>query len=279
MDRVDDHASGDWLRRERMRRHLTLAQVAQATRIRERYLTAIENDNVDELPAPVFAVGLIKVYAKFLSLDPEPFVRAYQARNGTLAAPRVSPEPGRDPYVSRRSPTVLVPVAFVVVLLALAGYLYQQVEAYVSGSGFTAAARGTPLALSIPTPLPSPPPPPPPSPTPVPPSPTALPTAAPATPTRVAPPTATEIASATPDHGVRIDTTISGRVWLQVEADGKVVFSGILMPGEKRSWTATKSLMLWSGNAGNVQVTYNGKPLGALGPFGKVMKVTWTAPA
>lgn len=278
MDRVDDHASGEWLRRERTRRRLTLAQVAQATRVRERYLSAIENDDADDLPNPVVTVGFIKIYARFLGLDPDPFVRAYRAQVGSEPTPELRREATRDSYVPARGRSFLVPVIFVVFLIALVGYLYQQVAMYASGAAMSPPPRGTSIALSIPTPLPSPPPPPEPSATPLPASPTPPPTAKPATAT--APATApTPGPTATADHGVRIDAAVNGRVWLQVEADGQVVFSGILTSGEKRTWTAAKSLMLWSGNAGNVMVTYNGKSLGAMGPLGKVVRMTWTAPA
>jgi hypothetical protein len=64
---------------------------------------------------------------------------------------------------------------------------------------------------------------------------------------------------------------------MQVETDGNVVFSGTLNAGERRTWNATGKLFLWSGNAGNVDVTYNGKALGRLGAPGEVVKVTWTA--
>jgi cytoskeleton protein RodZ len=278
MDRVDERPSGDWLRRERTRRRLTLAQVAQATRIRERYLAAIENDSFDQLPHPVSTIGFIQIYARFLGLDPEPFVRAYKAQVGGTLPAGVLPEAPGQTYVPRRTPSFVVPGLFAVLLVALVAYLYQQVAAYVSGASMALPTSSAGIALTIPTPLPTVPPLPP-TPTPAPPTPTPVPTAPPDTPTPVQVATSTPVPSPTPQSGVRIDTEISGRVWLQVEADGKVVFSGILMPGDKRTWTASKSLMLWSGNAGNVQVTYNGKSLGALGPFGKVVKVTWTAPA
>lgn len=277
MDRVDERPNGDWLRRERTRRRLTLAQVAQATKIRERYLAAIESDRFDELPHPVHATGFIRIYARFLGLDPEPFVRAYRSEVDTAPSPGVQPETPRETYVPSKAPSLIVPLLFACFLIALVAYLYQQVATYVSGAGMSPPPVGTAIVLSIPTPLPSPPPLP--TPTVAPRTPTAVPKPPTSTPTPVPVATSTPVPTSTPQRGVRIDTVISGRVWLQVEADGKVVFSGILMPGDKRTWTASKSLMLWSGNAGNVQVTYNGKSLGTLGPLGKVMKVTWTSPA
>jgi len=278
MDRADDRASGDLLRRERTRRRLTLAQVAQATRVRERYLVAIENDAVDDLPGPVSAVGFIQIYARFLGFDPAPFVRTYKLQVGSLSTPAVPVEVPRDSYSPRRAPSFVIPVIFAVFLLALGGYLYQQVAMYASGSGFTPPPpRGTSLAVVVPTPVPSPPPLPSPTATSLPPSLTPASTSPRSTATSIPTRLPTVAPTETPGHGVRIDAEITGRVWLQVESDGKVVFSGILTPGEKRTWTAAKSVMLWAGNAGYVLVTYNGKPLGTMGTSGKVMKVTWNA--
>lgn len=277
MDHVDGDHPGDVLRRERIRRRLTLAQVAQATRVRERYLEAIENESIHELPAPVYTVGFIQIYARYLSLDPAPLVRAYQQRLGMAPVAQVQPEISGRSYTPRRHRSLLAPAISAAFLITLAGYLYQQVATYVSGASSSASPPSTTIALAIPTPLPSPPLPPSPTPTPFP---TPSPTAVPVVPTSVPSPSpaARLTATETPTQGVRIDAEILGRVWLQVEADGKVVFSGILMPGDHRTWTATKSVMLWSGNAGNVQITYNGRALGPLGPAGKVVKVTWSAP-
>lgn len=287
MDRVDDHASGEWLRRERTRRRLTLAQAAQATRIRERFLLAIENDDADALPNPVFTIGLIRNYARFLGLDPEPFVRAYKARIGSTPVPEVRPEATRGAYVHSRAPSFLAPAVFAILLVALAGYLYQQVATYVSSAGLGAAPHGTSIALSIPTPLPSPAPARSPTLIAMAQLPTSVATARPTARPRVSPTpepsptprsTATPVPTATPT-GIRIDAVASGRVWMEVKSDGKIVFAGILMPGDKRTWTGTQSVMLWSGNAGYVDITYNGKPLGALGPAGQVLKKTWSANA
>jgi len=273
MDDLDaQQVTGDLLRRERLRRRLTLAQVAQAIKIREQYLDAIENDSFDELPSPVATIGFIRNYARFLGFEPEPFIQAYKATRGPLPAPEVRPETSRPVYSSRRTTSCLVPVLLLGFVVALVGYLYQQVSAYLAGASFVPPAR-TDIALTMPTPLPSPPV--------LPPTPTTTPSP---TPVPTLPPTATPTTDAlpsltpTPTPGIRVDAQIAGRVWLQVESDGKVVFTGILLPGDRRTWTGTHSVMLWSGNAANVIVTLNGKPLGPLGPSGKVVKMTWTAP-
>lgn len=50
-------------------------------------------------------------------------------------------------------------------------------------------------------------------------------------------------------------------VWLQVKADGDIIFQSVLSKGSRESWIAKKELELWTGNAGAMQLSLNGKPL------------------
>lgn len=60
-------------KREEM--HLTLKEVENATSIRMMYLQAIEEGKVDNYLSPVYALGFIKQYAKFLGMDAETIIR------------------------------------------------------------------------------------------------------------------------------------------------------------------------------------------------------------
>jgi cytoskeleton protein RodZ len=65
---------GEKLRQERLARKLSLEQVAQQTRIRIRYLEALEQGELDSLPSLTQARGFIRTYAQYLKIDPEPFL-------------------------------------------------------------------------------------------------------------------------------------------------------------------------------------------------------------
>lgn len=56
---------------ERKRKHLTLEEVAKATKIREEFLIAIEQGNFKSLPSSTYAYGFVRNYAKFLGLPVE----------------------------------------------------------------------------------------------------------------------------------------------------------------------------------------------------------------
>ncbi|MGE0229429.1 MAG: helix-turn-helix domain-containing protein [Dehalococcoidia bacterium] len=62
---------GDWLRETRLRKGLTFAEVERTTRINRHYLEALEAEHYDVIPAPVYARGFTRSYARMLGLDPE----------------------------------------------------------------------------------------------------------------------------------------------------------------------------------------------------------------
>jgi cytoskeleton protein RodZ len=69
---VEDHRPiGARLREARMRQGLDLADCAAATRIRERYLVAIEDDRFESLPDPAYVNGFVRAYAAHLGVQVE----------------------------------------------------------------------------------------------------------------------------------------------------------------------------------------------------------------
>ena len=60
--------AGQRLHDERKKKGLTLDQVADATKIREEFLAAIEKGEYDKLPSPSYAKGFVRSYTRFLEL-------------------------------------------------------------------------------------------------------------------------------------------------------------------------------------------------------------------
>jgi hypothetical protein len=60
---------GKTLRRARTDRGIELSDVEQATKIRVKFLKAMEEDRWEEMPAPAYARGFLDIYARFLGLD------------------------------------------------------------------------------------------------------------------------------------------------------------------------------------------------------------------
>src|SRR3954465_7253148 len=68
---------GDWLRRQRELREISLRDIAERTKISLRYLEAMEQDRFDLLPAPLFAKGFLREYARYVGLSPDDVVNHY----------------------------------------------------------------------------------------------------------------------------------------------------------------------------------------------------------
>jgi hypothetical protein len=71
---------GDSLREARTRRGLSPADVHKAVRIRERYLTALEEERWDMLPGDAYTKGFLRTYSEYLGLDGQLYVDEYNAR-------------------------------------------------------------------------------------------------------------------------------------------------------------------------------------------------------
>ena len=64
----------------------------------------------------------------------------------------------------------------------------------------------------------------------------------------------------------------TGRCWMQVIADGKVMFEGMAEANQTLRWTGKKEVIVTAGNAGAVDITYNGQRIGILGKEGDVVE-------
>lgn len=73
---------GNNLREARQRRRIDLVVAEQDTKIRSKYLAALETEDFDVLPGPVFVRGFLRTYSRYLGLDAQLFVDEYNARFG-----------------------------------------------------------------------------------------------------------------------------------------------------------------------------------------------------
>ncbi|MEN8141006.1 MAG: RodZ domain-containing protein [Thermodesulfobacteriota bacterium] len=69
---------GSYLQGERKKKELTLEEVAESTCVPLKMLRAIEENNHENLPAPVFVRGFLKIYAEFLGIDPLETLERYR---------------------------------------------------------------------------------------------------------------------------------------------------------------------------------------------------------
>jgi cytoskeleton protein RodZ len=71
---------GDSLREARTRRGLSSADVQKGIRIRERYLTALEEERWDMLPGEAYTKGFLRTYAEFLGLNGQLYIDEFNSR-------------------------------------------------------------------------------------------------------------------------------------------------------------------------------------------------------
>lgn len=71
---------GSSLREARSRRQIEIAQVEQATKIRGKYLRALEEEQFDVLPSQTYVKGFLRTYADYLGLDGQLYVDEYNSR-------------------------------------------------------------------------------------------------------------------------------------------------------------------------------------------------------
>src|SRR6185436_5837704 len=122
---------GPSLREARMRAKIDITEVEQATKIRAKYLRALENEEWNLLPGPTFIKSFLREYADFLGLDARSLVEEYKLRYDRPSeqelAP-ISPKLGRDrrgsgglggPIGPRTAPRWLVVGGALVLLVAV----------------------------------------------------------------------------------------------------------------------------------------------------------------
>ncbi len=113
---TDAATLGEGLRKARELSGKSLAELAADTRVHERYLRALEENNISGLPSRVFAIGYVRAYAGALGLDEQLAVERYKRETPDGSVPLQAPTGVAFEDVRRYSPRIIGAV----VLLALA---------------------------------------------------------------------------------------------------------------------------------------------------------------
>jgi cytoskeletal protein RodZ len=240
---------GETLRRERVRQGLDLQTVSQSTKIGTRLLKAIEAGEFGKLPGGVFTRSFIKQYATALGIDGayvDDELKEIQLGMAEISNPvPIAGQRHINPISSASASTVS---SFVWVLLALAGC--GGVYFFMNGSSARQYAKpGEPA-----TPVPA------------------------SQPQSAKSPETPQTNPSQPIGSGRLQVILSASEasWVSISVDGKVRFSGVLQPNERREVNADEKVKVIAGNAGGVDISLNGKNIEALGPRGQVRTVELT---
>jgi cytoskeleton protein RodZ len=104
---------GNSLREARLRRGVDIAQAEVATKIRGKYLRALEDEQFELLPAQTYVKGFLRTYAEYLGLDGQLYVDEFNSRfvAGDEHDPRPRRSNARPQSQNRRSEANLVLIA------------------------------------------------------------------------------------------------------------------------------------------------------------------------
>jgi cytoskeleton protein RodZ len=244
-------AFGERLRREREMRGITLDEISESTKISRRHLESLESEDFDALPGGIFNKGFVRAYARYLGLDEDQAVVDYSAANSEQPAPpdqfplEVHEKPNRE-MNPRRSPIPLV--LAVLALLAVLVMFWAKNRGHRSEAPSVTPAAPADSQQTGSTPFVTP------EPSPITPAASVVaptPTPVPAVP--VAERTFVVVIKAKEDS------------WVSLTADGKKTWEGTLKADTKRLVRGARRIIVTTGNAGGIEVSHNGRALGALG--------------
>ncbi len=134
---------GDILREARLRRNLQITDCESATKIRGKYLRALEEDQFDVLPGQTFVRGFLRTYAEFLGLDGQAMVDAYETQYQRPRETSAFEEVLRRSRLRRRSRESRLLITLMVVALATCAAIWGVFD------GQPASASGTPAVSAV----------------------------------------------------------------------------------------------------------------------------------
>jgi cytoskeletal protein RodZ len=236
---------GQILRAERERQALTIKDVEHATSIRALYLSSIEEDNYKVVPGEVYLKGFIRNYANYLGLDGTELVNMYRESQVSVAPPvEVQPAPASSKHSTNMNPVALLSPKLVATAIVLVA---------VVGIGFWAYGGQTKPSVPMENKAPQ--------------------SVEQSQQAAQAPAIPEKPANAKP---VYVQVKFNEECWTLATADGKEIYEGIPKINESFTWEAQNTLVIRAGNAGAIDVTFNGQPQGKLGTKGEVVSKTFT---
>lgn len=289
---------GDLLRETREQKNLSLEDIEKGTNIRKLYIKAIEEGDYGKLPGEVFLKGFIKTYGKFLGLDGQKLIDQYKAEKaGIKPEPAQTTETVADKQENKQeastetvdekkddiNSTVKEVIAdkdkqepeettshtpkiddfdsnkqyletqssgkkknvfiIIVIIIVIIGGAIAYISSQSSSQAPAASQEQTSSQEAQPAQQPQP-----------------------------------QQQQPAPQTGSNVAATFSQDCWVEVKVDGKVVLSETVKAGTQLNWQGQQQVDITAGNAGAVDVTFNGQPAGKLGEVGQVVTKSFPAP-
>jgi transcriptional regulator with XRE-family HTH domain len=236
---------GQELKRERELRGITLKEISASTKISQKFLKALEEDQPEILPGKFFIKGILRSYALAIGLDGDYVLNKYhedkisQEQTDRLAHKTKKSRAG----LQKRH---ILPLLVAVVILGLIIFSIMFITRHQKAAPPVLKPKGSGVHVTQATPAPPPAP-------------------------QPAKPEVKEF------KGLNLDINFDQETWIQVYADGALAVDGLKFSGERASVKAVQEILIHVGNAGGLTFDLNGqkgKPLGAPGEVIKNIRIT-----
>jgi len=266
---------GARLKKARLEKKLTIDEVYKRTKIHPNVLSAIEEDRLSQL-SPVYRKGFLKMYSRFLGLEPQEMIEDFQEPKTTVELATVKEIAEERAEVIPQAPAFKFNFAQVKPYLKAAGIILAAFISFILifKAGKFAVTRIKAVAHAIAT------------------RPkkeakttekaqtkakqTAKSPVKPAVKPMVKPAVKPEVKPLVLAKPVSSLVALSIRAkedsYIYLKSDGKTVFQGVLKKGYAEAWSAKNKMELTVGNAGGIDLNVNGNPLPALGKRKQTVK-------
>ncbi len=255
---------GSILRKERESQGRAIAEIAAQLCVTQRYLQAIEADDTDGVPGLFFYKNFARQYAAILGVGDGLILPALDAIQAPEDSPK-SPEirvPNRLVQAANRRHIPDIPmgwslIGLVVVLLGCSGIYAWWKRVPQAPAATVALQQAAPVAMVSAT------------------SPFSQPVVRQGI-QQGTQPGAETVVQTGDASGVVLKLSATERTWLSISSDGKEIFAGILQPSESKTLTGLDRATMKVGNAGGIDVLWNGKIISPLGTRGQVLTIKIT---
>ena len=244
---------GTLLREARLAKGISLSEAEHGTSIRARYLEALEKDEYDKTPGEVFMKGMLRNYGTYLGLNGPELVQLYKERAAGATKEAVKSSGIREVdkvqlNIQLKNPRDIGSGTGRMELPSLPKVDMKQVIAGVGVllvllGGYFAIPKAMDYFKNMPQPI--------------------------------AQETKQNVKQAKPAVAldkVQVAMEATGDCWLEVQADGKEIFAGMMRAKDKQTFEAKDKLIVKYGNIGVMKLEVNGEVVDLQGEHGVQVK-------
>ncbi len=229
---MGEESLGEYLKKEREQKKISLRELAQRTRVREHLLRAIEEDRYDLLPSPIYVKGFLSAYAKHIGKDPHEILLRYERflKKEPIVCSESRPE--------KRALGNRIQVWIVGGAIAISLGAFYLIYPYLSPPPVESPSVKPEVKKLLP----------------------------------IIPNTQTSgDSSAIEQKSFSLELKAIEETWIRIQVNGQPSKEALFKPGEGSSYQSMNRIELIIGNAGGLDMIFGGKKLEKFGKSGEVV--------